>query len=96
MLSANISNKARKEIYRRDHYRCALCDGSTRLQIHHAIPRGQGGSDHEHNLITLCSFCHNHAHGFPQFKTDITQEDIELMIIQYLSDYYAGDWYPFK
>lgn len=63
MISANISNAQRKEIYRREGFRCALCDSARYIQIHHIIPRSQGGGNHPHNLIALCSDCHALAHG---------------------------------
>ena len=39
-MNANIKNATRREVYRRDGYRCALCDSSQGLQVHHAIARG--------------------------------------------------------
>ncbi len=58
MLSANISNYKRKVVYRRDGWRCALCDDTAGLQIHHIIPRSRGGSNSKMNLVTLCWKCH--------------------------------------
>ena len=46
-MTANIDNKLRKAIYRRDGFRCALCDSTDGLQIHHVVPRGRGGSTDE-------------------------------------------------
>ena len=63
MISANIPNSVRKAIYKRDGYRCALCDNNRGLQIHHVMKRSQGGSNSPHNLITLCMYCHNTIHG---------------------------------
>lgn len=62
-MSANIENKLRKEVYRRDGFRCAVCDSTDGLQIHHVKSRGRGGADHPMNMITLCWRCHNAAHG---------------------------------
>ena len=62
-MYANISKETRKAVYCRDGYRCALCDSTDGLQIHHIKPRGKGGSDHPMNLITLCWRCHAAAHG---------------------------------
>lgn len=62
-MNANISKELRKEVYRRDGFRCALCDSTDGLQIHHVKPRGRGGADHPMNLITLCWRCHAAAHG---------------------------------
>lgn len=63
MISAKLTNGERKEIYRREGWRCALCDSTKYLQIHHIVKRSQGGSNHPHNLICLCSDCHALAHG---------------------------------
>ncbi len=58
----------------RDGYRCRICgrgnltpvDSSSAydkvhfdLEVHHIIPRKDGGSDSFRNLITLCSSCHH-------------------------------------
>ena len=71
-MYANISNKTRKAVYRRDSYACALCDSTKGLQVHHVIPRGKGGIDSEQNLITLCCFCHAAVHGQPIDVTEMT------------------------
>ena len=91
MISANISNQTRKAVYRRDHYRCVLCDSADGLQIHHAVPRGEGGTSYKHNLVTLCWRCHAMAHGtkFPDCPEWMTKEEVELAVVEYLADYYA-------
>ena len=95
-MNANIKNATRREVYRRDGYRCALCDSSQGLQVHHAIPRGEGGTDSPQNLITLCSYCHSHAHGRPLYDTPITAQEIAQACVKYLADYYAPDWNPWE
>lgn len=95
MISANLSNRERRAIYKRDGYRCALCDSTRYLQIHHHVPRGEGGTDSPHNLITLCSDCHALAHGIDlQDWKDVTQEDIQQGCTEYLADFYAPGWNP--
>ena len=81
MLSAKLTNQERKAIYRREGYRCALCDSTRYLQIHHVISRGSGGTNHPHNLICLCSDCHALAHGINLNDWDATQEDVEQAIV---------------
>ena len=95
MLSAKLKYKTRAYVYRRDGYRCALCDSTRYLQIHHVVPRGKGGpADNAMNLITLCSDCHALAHGTNlRDWQDVTQESIQQAIIEYLADYYAGEGY---
>ena len=101
MMSANISNATRKAVYRRDGYRCALCDSTKYIQIHHAMSRSIGGSNKPENLITLCADCHALAHGMNLNNyIDMDQETIEHEIVKYLADYYAETegrpWQPFN
>ncbi len=97
MISANIDRAVRKEVYAREGYRCALCDSTKTIQIHHIIKRSQGGSNSPHNLICLCSDCHALAHGTNlQGWVDVTQEDIEQAIVEYMADYYPGEWNPWR
>jgi len=96
MISANLTNDVRKAIYRRDGYACALCGDTRRLQIHHVVPRSRGGGDSHHNLICLCAVCHALAHGTALQETYLTKDDVELACVEYVSDMYAGDWYPFS
>lgn len=109
-MYANIDNKTRKSIYRRDGFRCALCDSTEGLQIHHVVPRGAGGSSKPMNLICLCWRCHNAAHG--SIMTDIPADstpdkirrihatvmaDMEQACVEYVSDLYAEQgevWNP--
>lgn len=94
-MNANIPNKVRRSVYARDGYRCALCDCSQHLQVHHVIPRGQGGSYSAHNLVTLCSTCHAQAHGIGLVE-DMTQEEMNQLCVEYLADLYAPRWDPWK
>lgn len=95
MISANIKTSVRKEVYSRDGYRCALCDSTKYIQIHHYIKRSLGGSNSPHNLITLCADCHNQTHGTKIYE-DITVEDMEQAIVEYLEDEYMEDWNPWR
>lgn len=95
-LSANIEKRTRKAVYARDGYRCALCDCTTAIQVHHVIPRGQGGPSTMRNLITLCGICHGQCHGM-NLMPDLSQEYMQQLCVEYLADYYAeddGGWNP--
>lgn len=95
MISANLTKAERRSIYRRDGYRCALCDSTRYLQIHHHVPRGEGGTNSPHNLITLCSDCHAMAHGINlRGWVDVAKEDIDQACCEYLADCYAPAWNP--
>ena len=94
MLSAKVSNQTRKAVYARDGYRCALCDSTKYIQIHHLVKRSQGGSNSVQTLVTLCADCHALAHGIDLRGVEMTQADMEQAITEYLADYYAPDWNP--
>ena len=99
MIGANITHATRKAVYRRDHYRCALCDSTDGLQIHHVVTRGQGGTDFPHNLITLCWRCHAVAHGtqMPDYPMDTAE--LCQACVEYVADYYADEgklWNPWE
>ena len=98
MLSANISKETRKAVYKRDHYRCALCDSPRAIQIHHVMKRSQGGSNVPENLITLCMYCHGVIHGtrWPEMPEWMDQAELNQAAVEYLADYYAGSWYPWE
>lgn len=99
MISANVNKTARKRVYKRDGYRCALCDDPRHLQLHHVVMRSQGGPDTEMNLITLCPKCHCLCHGTDIDYVGKSVEDMEQACIEYLSDLYASEgivWNPWS
>ncbi len=93
-MTANVSKTMRKAIYKRDGYRCAVCDSADGLQIHHVVPRGKGGRSDKYNLITLCWRCHSMAHGFnPHTEWEgWSVEEMELNCIEYLADLYGPEF----
>jgi hypothetical protein len=62
-VRSEIPPKTRREVTRRDHGRCRVpgCGGSKWLEIHHIIPRSQGGAHDAWNLLLLCG-PHHRAH----------------------------------
>ena len=58
----------------RDNYTCQRCGthpegsgpGWQQLEAHHIIPRNEGGTDDDENLITLCVSCHDHPTAHPK------------------------------
>ncbi len=94
MLSAKLTNKIRKAVYKRDDFMCALCGSNRGIQIHHVVPRGRGGSNSLHNLITLCNVCHANAHGNMMELSPHTREEVEQHMVEYLADIYLEDFTP--
>jgi len=54
---------------------------STRLEVHHIIPRSQGGSDHPANLKTLCHECHwkYHRHREKEIILPTGQQTLNML-----------------
>jgi hypothetical protein len=61
-----ISSYLYKVVLKRDNYKCVRCHTKRDLQLHHILPVYKGGPTIEANLITLCSFCHDHAPDNPR------------------------------
>jgi len=58
-----VTNTAVREQYDN---RCANCGqqgAGVTLDVHHIVPRGQGGSHLMSNQVLLCRRCHDAAHG---------------------------------
>jgi hypothetical protein len=68
-----ITGEKRRAVIWRDGKRCALCQITRNLTIHHILPRQDGGGDEMDNLITLCSKCHDLVEDMlnerPELKT---------------------------
>lgn len=59
------TNCLRKRIAERDEHKCMICGFSFAVEVHHIIPRSEGGTHKSGNLITLCPNHHAMAHkGF--------------------------------
>ena len=50
---------SRKNILRRDHFRCQYCGSHDRLTIDHVMPKSRGGRDTWENLVAACTPCNN-------------------------------------
>ena len=51
------TRRVRESVYRRDHYRCVLCERTTSLTVDHIVPVVFGGTAHPTNLRTVCEPC---------------------------------------
>lgn len=59
-----LDENIRKAVVLRDQNTCQDCGmKNTRLEVHHITPRRLNGSDSIHNLISLCSACHEEVTG---------------------------------
>jgi 5-methylcytosine-specific restriction endonuclease McrA len=61
-LNPEVYERLRKQVLRRDGWRCQSCGTMANLEVHHQEFRSHAGDDAEENLITLCSTCHASEH----------------------------------
>jgi 5-methylcytosine-specific restriction endonuclease McrA len=61
-LDPELYDHLRKQVLRRDGWRCQVCGSRQNLQVHHKKLRSQQGPDSDSNLITLCVDCHEGLH----------------------------------
>lgn len=50
---------SRKNILRRDRFRCQYCGSREKLTVDHVIPKSRGGRDTWENLVAACTPCNN-------------------------------------
>lgn len=60
-----MARATRRMVLRRDQYRCTVCGTSHDLEVHHIVPRAEGGTNDPANLVTLCMACHSDTHDRP-------------------------------
>ena len=59
-----IPPAVRRHVLHRDHHRCRVpgCQNATYLDVHHLLPRAEGGPNTAANLIPLCGAHHRAVH----------------------------------
>jgi hypothetical protein len=62
--SQTIPPATRREVFHRDQYRCQTpgCRSTSGLEIHHIVPRADGGTHDPSNLTLRCGGCHTARH----------------------------------
>lgn len=63
-------NYLRKQVFKRDDYKCVKCGFPKNLTVDHITPRHAGGTDELSNLRTLCVLCHEEVHNRKIFVDD--------------------------
>lgn len=89
----------KREILRRDRYRCQYCGRQTRhLTIDHVIPRHRGGEYRWENLVAACPECNRRKGGRTPAETGMTllrqpfepRPTAEYVFGRYTDD--VGEW----
>ncbi|MCU0862087.1 MAG: HNH endonuclease, partial [Methanomassiliicoccales archaeon] len=66
-MRAGMWRSVRTRVVARDGHRCRSCGKDLSrvpawlTEVHHIVPRREGGGDHPSNLLTLCVMCHKRA-----------------------------------
>ena len=58
-----VTNLAVREKFNNRCANCGIDSSQATLDVHHIVPRGQGGSNLMSNQALLCRRCHDAAHG---------------------------------
>ncbi|MBU4361271.1 HNH endonuclease [bacterium] len=61
--SRRISDKVKREVWRRDEGKCVQCGSRERLEYDHIIPISKGGSNTVRNIELLCEKCNREKSG---------------------------------
>lgn len=71
------------KVHKRDGFICQYCgfdgrsfSGWLQLTVDHIIPRGQGGTDEDDNMVTVCHVC-NSITSRMKFSIGMSIEDIK-------------------
>ena len=73
-LHRDVPSEVRRAVEVEAAFRCAVCDGTSSLEIHHIVPFGKGGKHSRSNLILLCATCHGRCE-----KGEITPADLRAV-----------------
>ncbi|MGB9979680.1 HNH endonuclease [Methanobacterium sp.] len=84
-----ISAKTKRDVLKRDHNSCVVCESPENLEIHHIIPvMGSTIKDQDEapNLALLCKECHYLAHSsniMYRYMTKIIRDNIHHKPLEY-------------
>jgi 5-methylcytosine-specific restriction endonuclease McrA len=88
-MKSNVTRALRDIVLERENYTCALCCNPAN-DVHHVVPRAQGGRSNPQNLIAICRLCHAKLHHEEYLPPEL-REELELAVITYMCDFYADD-----
>jgi hypothetical protein len=79
--TTSIPPATRRLVLARDRHQCQRpgCDHTLFLEIHHIIPRSQGGSNNPENLSSLCSGCHQLLHDNPGSRSVLMAKEEQVI-----------------
>lgn len=86
-----LSHRTVSKILRRANVPCQCCgyDRAPR-DVHHILPRKQGGGNENSNLVILCPNCHREAHNGLISVEELKQKTIDITFSNYMDYYHEG------
>lgn len=90
----------RKNVIRRDGFRCQYCSSRDRLTIDHVVPKSRGGKDTWENLVAACVPCNNRkGNRTPaEARMNLTRQPFRPSHVMFIRDYveFVDDcWKPY-
>jgi len=67
-----FSKALKLKVKRRAHFSCCLCH-TLFVEIHHIVPKAEGGADSEDNAAPLCPSCHENYGANPEKRQFIRE-----------------------
>lgn len=91
---------SRKNVMRRDRFRCQYCGSHERLTVDHVLPKSRGGKDTWENLVTACTPCNNKKGNRTPDEADmpLVRKPFRPTNIMFIRDYVGSvhdTWKPY-
>lgn len=98
--SGSITQSRKKGVKKRDNYVCQICQETfpeDQLEIDHIFPHSLGGSNHEYNLMPLCSKCNaDKGNRLTYYQSDEGKNKLRFNINKIVKNlpiiHNFGDW----
>lgn len=91
---------SRKNILRRDRFRCQYCGSREKLTVDHVLPKSRGGRDTWLNLVAACTSCNNRkgSHTPEEARMPLRRKPFRPSHVMFIRDYVGNlddTWKPY-
>ena len=91
---------SRKNILRRDRFKCQYCSSREQLTIDHVLPKSRGGRDTWENLVAACTPCNNKKGNRTPEEANMTlkRQPFRPSHVMFIRDYIGNlhdTWKPY-
>ena len=90
---SDISKRTMTKILKRMNAKCSICGwNEASCDLHHIVPRKDGGEDNFDNLIVVCPNCHRICHTTNRYNFEfLKQRNIEIMYKNWRDFYHISN-----